>query len=170
MIYKYNMGFENGGGYMSKEFYTVRGYELKDSNEKLLTSAMEDYLEMIYRSSQDEPNIRIKTIAKRLNVKDSSATKMVQKVGDLGMLEYEKYGSITLTQKGRDIGAYLLQRHAIIERFFRLIGCEGDVLVHTEKVEHVLDDATIENLNLLCQFMHENPDVFERYCAYKMTD
>ena len=152
---------------MSNEFYTVRGYELKDSHEKLLTSAMEDYLEMIYRSSQDGSNIRIKTIAKRLNVKDSSATKMVQKLGDLGMLNYEKYGSIILTQKGKDIGAYLLERHATIEKFFRLIGNNGDALIHTEKVEHVLDDKTIGNLNILCQFMDKNPDVFERYEVFK---
>ena len=152
---------------MANEFYTVRGYELKDSNERLLTSAMEDYLEMIYRSSQDESNIRIKTIAKRLNVKDSSATKMVQKLGELGMLNYEKYGSIVLTQKGKDVGAYLLKRHAIIENFFQLVGNHGDALIYTEKVEHILDDKIIENLHMLCCFMDSNPDVFERYQAFK---
>lgn len=152
---------------MKDEFYTVRGYEMKDAIEKLLTPAMEDYLEMIYRSSQVETNIRIKTIAKRLNVKDSSATKMVQKLGELGMLKYEKYGSIELTQKGYDTGAYLLKRHAIIENFFHLIGSKGDSLLHTERVEHVLADDIIESLAILCDFMKENPDVCERFETFK---
>lgn len=154
---------------MTNEFYTVRGYERKDAGEKLLTPAMEDYLEMIYRSSQVESNIRIKTIAKRLNVKDSSATKMVQKLGELGMLNYERYGRIELTPKGKATGAYLLKRHAIIENFFCLIGSEEDALLHTERVEHVLADDTIRQLNMLWTFMREHPDIYEKYKAFKQV-
>jgi len=33
----------------NSEFHTVRGYQLIEQEKKLLTSAMEDYLEMIFR-------------------------------------------------------------------------------------------------------------------------
>lgn len=74
------------------EFRTVRGYELLNQNKKELTSAMEDYLEMIYRNIEQEGYMRINTLSELLNVKPSSATRMVQKLKELGLINYEKYG------------------------------------------------------------------------------
>ena len=42
----------------SKEFYTVRGYHLLEQNKRLITPAMEDYLEMIYRCGLQEGYIK----------------------------------------------------------------------------------------------------------------
>ena len=94
-----------------REFHTVRGYELLKQNKKLLTSSMEDYLEMIYRNSLSEGFMRMNTLAGLLNVRASSASKMVQKLGELGFMKYEKYGILKLTPKGESIGKYLLTRH-----------------------------------------------------------
>ena len=66
----------------NKGFHTVRGYQLLEQNKRLLTSAMEDYLEMICRNSLQDGYIRINKLAELLNVKASSASKMVQKLGD----------------------------------------------------------------------------------------
>ena len=71
----------------NKDFHTVRGYQLIDQNKKLLTSAMEDYLEMICRSVEKEGYLRINKLAGLLNVKASSASKMVQKLGAMGLLK-----------------------------------------------------------------------------------
>ncbi|GAE87129.1 iron-dependent transcriptional repressor [Acetivibrio straminisolvens JCM 21531] len=38
----------------TNEFHTVRGYQLIEQEKKLLTSAMEDYLEMIFRNIGNE--------------------------------------------------------------------------------------------------------------------
>jgi len=38
----------------NSEFHTVRGYQLIEQEKKLLTSAMEDYLEMIFRNIKKE--------------------------------------------------------------------------------------------------------------------
>jgi len=62
----------------NSEFHTVRGYQLIEQEKKLLTSAMEDYLEMIFRNIKKEGYMRINTLAEMLNVRPSSATKMVQ--------------------------------------------------------------------------------------------
>jgi len=59
----------------NSEFHTVRGYQLIEQEKKLLTSAMEDYLEMIFRNIKKEGYMRINTLAEMLNVRPSSATK-----------------------------------------------------------------------------------------------
>ena len=84
----------------NNKFHTVRGYQLLEQNKKILTSAMEDYLEMIYRYSLTDDYVRINTISELLNVQASSVTKMVQKLSELGMVDFKKYGILSLTDIG----------------------------------------------------------------------
>ena len=56
-------------------FYTQKGYEMRSG--QTVTSAMEDYLEMICRQARTEGYARINFLAQRLNVRPSSASKMV---------------------------------------------------------------------------------------------
>ena len=150
----------------SGEFHTVRGYEILGKGKKLLTNSMEDYLEMIYRSSIKEGYTRINILADALNVQAPSATKMVQKLTKLGLLDYEKYGIIQLTEDGKEIGSFLLKRHKTIEDFLKIIGLEENILLNAELIEHnVTKDALykIENLN---NFFRDNPEISEEFRKY----
>lgn len=152
---------------MNDTFSTVRGYELKRHDKNLLTPSLEDYLEMIYRYCQDESHIRVNTLARLLNVKDSSASKMVKKLGQLGLVNYEKYGIITLTEKGKKEGKFLLNRHNIIENFLLLIGCKENTLVQTELIEHYISPSTVTNIEILYDFFYSNKDVLDKYLKYR---
>jgi len=128
---------------------------------------MEDYLEMIYRNSLQEGYLRINKLAELLNVKASSASKMVQKLGELGLLNYEKYGIIVLSDSGREIGDFLLERHKIIEDFLKLLGCGEDVLVQTELIEHNINSSTVKNLKILNDFFESNKEIADKYREYR---
>lgn len=141
------------------EFYTVRGYKMIDAEKELLTSSMEDYLEMIYRICKKEDYARINQLAKKLNVRPSSATKVVKKLKDLGMVEYERYSIIQLTGKGRKVGKFLLKRHNIIEEFLKNIGTEDNKLKDTEMIEHSISLGTLQNIYILNEFLLNNPDI-----------
>jgi len=151
----------------SKEFHTVRGYQLLDQSKKLLTSAMEDYLEMICRNSLNEGYLRVNKLAELLNVKASSASKMVQKLGELGLLDYEKYGIIILTESGREIGKFLLSRHSTIERFLKLIGISENLLIETELIEHNISSNTLENIKILNDFFEEKPEIANMFEEFR---
>lgn len=140
-----------------QKFHTVRGYQLLDQNKKTLTSSMEDYLEMIYRHSLEEDYLRTNTLAELLNVKASSATKMVQKLAHLGLLKYEKYGVVTLTESGKEIGDFLLKRHNIVEEFLKFLGVEENILMETELIEHNISVKTLEQIDLFNKFIVRNP-------------
>lgn len=148
------------------EFHTVRGYQLLKQDDKLMTSAMEDYLEMIYRNIQEEGYMRINNLAELLNVKPSSATKMVQKLTGLGFLDYKKYGIIFLTESGRKCGKFLLARHNILEKFLKVIGINENLLIETELIEHNISNNTLNNIDQLINFFEANPEIlkcFERF-------
>lgn len=136
---------------MENEFHTVRGYELKSKQK--ITPAMEDYLEMIYRNSLENDYIRTNQLSKLLNVKDSSVSKMVQKLNKQLFLNYKKYGFITLTKKGKKLGAFLLRRHQVIQKFLKLINCKENILRQTELMEHVIEEDTVEKIDKLNIFL-----------------
>ena len=153
---------------MDNEFYTVRGYEQKSYNKNFLTPSMEDYVEMIYRHTLNgDEYIRLSKLADLLNVRDSSASKMMQKLGKLGLVDYEKYGLIKLTELGFEVGQFLLQRHNTIETFLKLISSTDDVLTETELIEHVISANTVENLRLLNEFIRSYPEIEIKFKEFK---
>lgn len=130
-------------------FYTLKGYQMNEGAE--LTTAMEDYLEMICRTSLESGIVRISDLSKMLNVKPSSATKMVQHLKELGYVNSEKYGQIELTEVGTAAGAYLLYRHDVISRFLCILNKSENELEQVEKIEHFLNRKTVENISKLTQ-------------------
>ncbi|WP_297428498.1 metal-dependent transcriptional regulator [Clostridium sp.] len=152
---------------MEKNFHTVRGYENINLSRKVLTSAMEDYLEMIYRCSMKDGVVRLNKIAQMLNVRDSSASKMMKKLGELSFIKYERYGVIILTEEGMNIGKYLLERHNIVKSFLENLGCKEDVLQETELIEHNISSETIENINMLNLFFMNNSEILNKFKEFK---
>lgn len=149
------------------DFHTYRGYENINSKKNFLTPSMEDYLEMIYRCSQNDEFVRLNKIAQMLNVRDSSASKMMKKLGELGLIKYERYGMIILTEHGKTIGKYLLDRHNIIENFLIYLGCEDRVLKETELIEHAISVETVRNINMLNMFFKENESILVQFNKFK---
>lgn len=148
------------------KFHTVRGYQLLSQNKNLLTSAMEDYLEMIYRNSLVEGYMRINTLSDLLNVAAPSATKMVQKLSKLGLLDYKKYGIIFLTENGREIGRFLLDRHNTIQQFLRNLGVSDDILIETELIEHYVSVTTLNKIGLFNKFLQNNTEVSKKLSEF----
>ena len=144
---------------MSKEpsdFHTFTGYRLTSSQE--LTPAMEDYLEMIYRLYHQQVKIRICELSRHLNVQPSSTTKIVQRLKQFGYVDFEKYGEITLTDKGMSEGKYLLYRHEILHHFLCVLNHSNDELEQVEKIEHFMDRKTILQIEKLTLFLENHHD------------
>jgi len=151
-----------------REFRTVRGYQILDAESKALTASMEDYLEMIYRTCGEEGYARVNRLAERLNVRPSSTTKVIKKLKDLGLVNYQKYGVIKLTEKGKALGSFLLKRHEVIEEFLKILGVEETRLKDTEMMEHDVSLNTLRGLYTLNRFLRESPDVMKQYEAFRI--
>ena len=85
---------------------------------------------------------------------------MVQKLGKIGLLHYEKYGIIRLTEEGKRIGKYLLDRHSVIEKFFKLIGVKENLLENVELIEHSVTSSALKEINNLNNL--NQPDILSR--------
>ncbi len=148
------------------DFYTFNEYMKKE--EDSLTASMEDYLEMIYRLSLHTGFTRIHELSHALNCKPPSATKMVQKLAEIKLLKYEKYGVVVLEEGGKVLGEALLNRHNVIESFLRILDIsESDVLEETEKIEHTISKQTTKCFQDFVQFSKENPKIVIEFKTYR---
>lgn len=131
---------------MSQEdnYYTLKGYSIIENT--LVTTAVEDYLEMLCRLEKESKPLRINYIAEILHVRPSSASKMMNNLKELDFVDFEKYGAIMLTDKGRKLGNYFLFRHDTLHRFFCYLNHTENELEQVEKVEHFIDKRTIYHM------------------------
>lgn len=150
-------------------FRTVRGYQLLENHKNKLTASLEDYLEMIVRGIRKDGYIRVNTLADQLHVKPPSASKMIQKLQELGFIDYEKYGVIRLTEQGEEIGAYLLWRHNVVLRFFTMLSPDSQKkrFVEAELAEHIFSRGTVQSLEDLLCFFKEHPDCYDAFQTYR---
>lgn len=132
-------------------FRTLRGYDMLADTD--ISPTMEDYLEMIYRQAAQGECTRVNRLAQMLNVKPSSASKMASKLRDAGLVDFEPYGVISLTEAGSRTGAYLIHRHNVLNSFFSLLNGTEDELELVERIEHYIDEGTLRNLEVLLEGM-----------------
>jgi len=93
-----------------------------------LTSVQEDYLETIYRLTIERKVARNKEIAEALNVKTATVTGAVQHLAEIGYVNYESHGYVTLTDIGAKLAKELLERHQLFSLFFHdILGLEEKV-------------------------------------------
>ena len=123
------------------EFRTLTGY--REAEKKKITSAMEDYLEMIFRMAEEGKSVRVGDLARRLHVSPPSATKMISHLAECGCVDAARYGYVTLTEYGRCVGGYLMTRHDTVHRFFCALNGTDSELEQTEKVEHFILPRTL---------------------------
>lgn len=128
------------------------------------TQSAEDYLERIHELIQEKGYARVVDIALSLNVKQASVTGMVQKLGELGYLNYEKYRGLVLTDKGRDIASNIQQRHETLSRFLTILAIDPNTQKHDiEGIEHHLSPDTVQAIADLTHFLESNPSTLKRF-------
>lgn len=86
--------------------------------EAVLSASLEDYLEAIYMIAREKQAARAKDIADRLNVNKSSVTNALRELSSRLLVNYAPYDIITLTEKGRTMGAEITRRHEVLSDFF----------------------------------------------------
>ena len=128
------------------------------------SQSAEDYLERIHELIQEKGYARVVDIASSLKVKQASVTSMVQKLGEAGYLNYEKYRGLILTDMGRAVACKIQQRHLTLSRFFSLLNLDAETQrLDIEGIEHHLSPDTVECLADLADYFEKNPKILKQF-------
>ncbi len=124
----------------------------------------EDYLERIHELIEEKGYARVVDIASSLQVRQASVTSMVQKLDEMGYLNYEKYRGLALTEEGREIACRIQARHAMLSRFFSLFRLDAETQrSDIEGIEHHLSPKTLRVLTALTGFFEDRPEVLRSF-------
>ncbi len=89
---------------------------MPEHTDVLLTTGVGEYLEAIYKLTDDESPVPLPTLSDHLGVSAASANEMVRKLSDRGLAHYEPYKGASLTEEGRRQALSVIRRHRLWER------------------------------------------------------
>jgi len=111
------------------------------------TSAIEDYAKAIYALSLRKGHtVTTNALAERLGVTPASASGMVKRLSELGLVEHEPYRGVALTDDGRRVALEVMRHHRLLELYLvESLGVPWDrVHQEAEVLEHVLSEELEE--------------------------
>lgn len=113
----------------------------------LRSSAVEDYTKAIYAlEARDGQPVSTTALAERLGVTAASASGMVKRLGDLGLVSHRRYHGVLLTEAGRRVALEVIRHHRLLELYLvESLGVPWDrVHQEAEVLEHVLSEELEE--------------------------
>src|SRR5882672_594672 len=114
---------------------------------------VENYLKAIFQAQLHLPRksdlVSMGQLASALGVVPGTATTMVKALAESGLVRYEPYAGVRLTQAGEKLAARVLRRHRLIELFLVQVMGMSWTEVHdeAEHLEHAVSDRLIERID-----------------------
>jgi DtxR family transcriptional regulator, Mn-dependent transcriptional regulator len=116
-------------------------------NPGLRSSAVEDYAKAIYAiQARDDQPVSTTALAERMGVTAASASGMVKRLGELGLVTHRRYHGVLLTDAGRRVALEVIRHHRLLELYLvKSLGVPWDrVHEEAEVLEHVLSEELEE--------------------------
>ncbi|HET8754548.1 MAG TPA: metal-dependent transcriptional regulator [Solirubrobacteraceae bacterium] len=113
------------------------------ARDTIFSPAVEDYAKAIYQlGEQCSGAVSTNALAERLAVTPASASGMVRKLDELGLVEHVPYKGVQLTDAGARLALEILRHHRLLELYLaEALGVPWDrVHDEAEVLEHVLSE------------------------------
>ncbi|MBK5219328.1 MAG: metal-dependent transcriptional regulator [Thermoleophilia bacterium] len=107
------------------------------------TEAIEDYAKAIYAISHEREGLVLNgEVAQRLGVTPATATSMLKRLADLGLVDYRPYKGVNLTPAGERVALEVIRHHRLIEAYLaEALGMDSDrVHEEAEVLEHYISE------------------------------
>jgi DtxR family Mn-dependent transcriptional regulator len=110
--------------------------------DTLRSPAVEDYAKAIYALQTRPDPVTTNALAERLGVTPGSASAMVKRLDELGLVSHVPYKGVSLTEPGRRVALEVIRHHRLLELYLvENLGLSWDrVHEEAEVLEHVLSE------------------------------
>ena len=135
----------------------------------MISSSLEEYLKTIYILKKQGQDIKVTTIANRMNCTKPSVNKAIKNLKANEMLEYEAYGEIRLTNKGEALAKKVLEAYDIVYVFLTEILeiPKEEAKEEAIRLKAVMNDNT---LNMLTKYVYKILGVYNLNCNYDINE
>jgi DtxR family Mn-dependent transcriptional regulator len=122
--------------------------------KRKLSGNMEDYLETIHLIGEKQAGVRVRDVAKRLDITMPSVTGALKNLQRQGLVSHPRYDRIDLTSEGKRIAKEVFNRHKVIREFLiQVLGIDSETAERDAcGMEHFISGTTLDRL---VRFMEE---------------
>jgi DtxR family Mn-dependent transcriptional regulator len=138
-----------------------------------LSESLQSYLEVILALEELQKVARAKDIADSLKLQRGSVTGALKSLEEKGLIHYQPYSFITLTESGKKVAEEIARRHRVLKDFLLNVLQIDEPTAETTacRMEHVIDPTTVDRLVCFIEFIHACPragedwlESFIRFC------
>lgn len=128
----------------------------------MISQAEENYLKALFHLTneiQEKTEAGTNELAESLGVAPATANNMLKRLKEKKLVDYEKYGKITLTKKGRSLAVETVRKHRLWETFLyeKLNFTWDEVHEVAEQLEHIKSAKLVEQLESFLDFPETDP-------------
>lgn len=132
-----------------------------------LTETVENYLKRILWLTLEKGKVRVSDVAALMGRERSSASETIKRLSSDGYVDYEKYGDITLTDKGKEIAESINHTYILFTRLLVKMGIPEEIaLTDACSMEHGISEVTIDKVSNFLSFIYENEIVKSELTKY----
>lgn len=133
-----------------------------------LTNSLAEYLKIIYIISNTKDKIRVTEIAKKLGYSKPSVNRALKNLKTESLINYEAYGDIILTEKGKSIAKSIMKRYDTL-KFFLTEVLEIDEAIAENEAASMKNSVSEETIVKLEQYINKILDLSDLDCNYDET-
>jgi len=133
------------------------------SSMDALSESAEMMIKNIHELSSEGQRVRTSDLAFKTELKPATVTEMIQRLGEIGLVDYQAYHGVFLTDQGQRVANVIEHRFKILQRFLtEILGVGKEEANEVAcRMEHILTrDVETRLSNLLGVDSEEEGDLF----------
>lgn len=105
-----------------------------------LSESAEMMIKNINELASNNERVRTSVLSTKTELKPASVTEMIQRLGEIGLVDYEPYHGVHLTKQGQHVADVIERRFDILQRFLtEILGVEKEEAAEVAcRMEHIL--------------------------------
>ena len=135
----------------------------------MISKSLEEYLKTIYILKQHNGQPRVTDIAEKMNCSKPSVNKSLKILNDEGLINYESYGQIELTNEGIKLSKKTLEAYDIVNVFLTEI-LEVEKEQAEQEAQKIKMSMSDETLNKLAKYLHKELGLYSLDCGYDINN
>src|ERR1044072_6406843 len=125
----------------------------------MISQTEENYLKALYNITSNKGEASVNELSKQLDIKMPTVNSMMKRLAEKGLVIYESYKPLNLTEKGKKQAALIIRKHRLSEMYLVEKMGFGWEQVHdiAEQIEHIQSPDFFEKMDELLGFPKIDP-------------
>ena len=134
----------------------------------MISKSLEEYIKNMYVLKKQNGKVRVTDVAEKMDCSKASVNKALNNLRDNGLVNYETYGTIEITDAGEDLAQKILESYDIVFVFLKdVLGMEAEVA--EKEAENMKSSMSDETVNKLAKYVHQVLGLRSLNCNYDVS-